>query len=176
MMEIAEAFIMAKEDEMVPGVRFIFTCFCRGKGLLGSKYYTDNPSSIINTVANLNIIWLVGLNLYISRSRLYYLIGSDILSKIYMMFQKSNQDCGADHRLSIQRPTTLYRVWEMARKPILFQIWSLSFYQKQHTSYLLLQRDTQRLSCTNRYGGKNQLRFTWKTHAFDISYSMGNCQ
>ena len=57
MMEIAEAFIEAKEDGNGPRRSILFLhVSAEEKGLLGSKYYTDNPIYLLaNTVANLHI-------------------------------------------------------------------------------------------------------------------------
>ena len=59
-MEIAEAFMIAKKEGYGPR-RSILIMPVSGeeKGLLGSKYYTDNPIyPLENTIANLILIWL----------------------------------------------------------------------------------------------------------------------
>ena len=55
-MEIAEAFNKPRKQGKGPNVPFFFTCNWGKHGLLGSKYYSDNPVfDLKNTVANLNI-------------------------------------------------------------------------------------------------------------------------
>ncbi|GIR18452.1 MAG: hypothetical protein CM15mP32_6390 [Flavobacteriaceae bacterium] len=84
MMEIAEAFIEAKEDGHGPRRSILFLhVSAEEKGLLGSKYYTDNPIyPLSNTVANLNIDMIGRVDsLHINQPDYIYLIGSDILSQ-----------------------------------------------------------------------------------------------
>ena len=81
-MEIAEAFMLAKKDGKGPR-RSILIMPVSGeeKGLLGSKYYTDNPVyPLNNTVANLNIDMIGRLDDWHSTGNYVYLIGSDRLS------------------------------------------------------------------------------------------------
>jgi hypothetical protein len=81
-MEIAEAFQIAKENGFGPR-RSVLVMAVSGeeKGLLGSKYYTDNPEySLKNTVANLNIDMIGRLDDWHDSSNYVYLIGSDRLS------------------------------------------------------------------------------------------------
>ena len=81
-MEIAEAFMMAKNDGKGPR-RSILIMPVSGeeKGLLGSKYYTDNPVyPLNNTIANLNIDMIGRLDDWHNTGNYVYLIGSDRLS------------------------------------------------------------------------------------------------
>ena len=81
-MEIAEAFKLAKKDGKGPR-RSILIMPVSGeeKGLLGSKYYTDNPVyPLNNTIANLNIDMIGRLDDWHSTGNYVYLIGSDRLS------------------------------------------------------------------------------------------------
>ena len=81
-MEIAEAFMLAKKDGKGPR-RSILIMPVSGeeKGLLGSKYYTDNPVyPLKNTIANLNIDMIGRLDDWHSTGNYVYLIGSDRLS------------------------------------------------------------------------------------------------
>ena len=81
-MEIAEAFMLAKKDGKGPR-RSILIMPVSGeeKGLLGSKYYTDNPVyPLNNTIANLNIDMIGRLDDWHSTGNYVYLIGSNRLS------------------------------------------------------------------------------------------------
>ena len=81
-MEIAEAFMLAKKEGKGPR-RSILIMPVSGeeKGLLGSKYYTDNPVyPLNNTIANLNIDMIGRLDDWHSTGNYVYLIGSDRLS------------------------------------------------------------------------------------------------
>ena len=84
LLEIAEAFQAAAAEGNVPARSIIFLHVSgEEKGLLGSRYYTDNPLyPLANTVANLNID-MVGRTdpKRESKNRNYvYLIGTDRLS------------------------------------------------------------------------------------------------
>tara|TARA_B100000767_G_C19778143_1_gene543985 strand:+ start:9229 stop:10263 length:1035 start_codon:yes stop_codon:yes gene_type:complete len=84
MLEIAEAFQKAVEDGKGPKRSIVFLHVTgEEKGLLGSKYYTDNPLyPLANTIANLNID-MVGRSdpkRESSNFNYIYLIGSDRLS------------------------------------------------------------------------------------------------
>jgi Zn-dependent M28 family amino/carboxypeptidase len=96
MMEIAEAFIEAKEDGNGPRRSVLFLhVSAEEKGLLGSKYYTDNPIyPLTNTVANLNIDMIGRVDsLHLEQPDYIYLIGSDILSEdLHDVSEKANQD------------------------------------------------------------------------------------
>jgi len=81
-MEIAEAFMIAKKEGFGPR-RSILIMPVSGeeKGLLGSKYYTDNPIyPLEKTVANLNIDMIGRLDDWHDNGNYVYLIGSDRLS------------------------------------------------------------------------------------------------
>jgi len=82
-MEIAEAFMLAKKEGSGPR-RSVLIMPVSGeeKGLLGSKYYTDNPIyPLKKTVANLNIDMIGRVDYYHDTSGYIYLIGSDMLSQ-----------------------------------------------------------------------------------------------
>jgi Zn-dependent M28 family amino/carboxypeptidase len=81
-MEIAEAFKIAKNEGFGPRRSvLIMTVSGEEKGLLGSKYYTDNPIyPLKNTVANLNIDMIGRLDDWHDTANYVYLIGSDRLS------------------------------------------------------------------------------------------------
>jgi Zn-dependent M28 family amino/carboxypeptidase len=118
MMEIAEAFIQAKEDGNGPRRSVLFLhVSAEEKGLLGSKYYTDNPIyPLTNTVANLNIDMIGRVdNLHIEQPDYIYLIGSDILSDdLHDVSEKANQDyVGLTIDYRYNDPTTL--VYEFGR-------------------------------------------------------------
>ncbi len=81
-LEIAEAFMLAKEQGKGPR-RSVLIMPVSGeeKGLLGSKYYTDNPIyPLENTIANLNIDMIGRVDEFHENSDYVYLIGSDRLS------------------------------------------------------------------------------------------------
>ena len=81
-LEIAEAFMLAKKEGNGPR-RSILIMPVSGeeKGLLGSRYYTDNPIyPLENTVANLNIDMIGRLDDWHNNGNYVYLIGSDRLS------------------------------------------------------------------------------------------------
>lgn len=82
-LEIAEAFMKAKEDGYAPKRSILFLNVTgEEKGLVGSKYYTDNPVfPLANTVANLNIDMIGRIGNGMENAGDYvYLIGSDKLS------------------------------------------------------------------------------------------------
>lgn len=83
LLEIAEAFAQAKKEGKGPR-RSILVMPVSGeeKGLLGSKYYVDNPVfELENTVADLNIDMIGRLDKqHADNSNYVYLIGSDKLS------------------------------------------------------------------------------------------------
>ena len=82
-LEIAEAFSLARADSVFPRRSILFmTVTGEEKGLLGSAYYSDNPVfPLENTVANLNID-MVGRvdDKHIDNPNYIYVIGSDMLS------------------------------------------------------------------------------------------------
>tara|TARA_B100000900_G_scaffold306259_1_gene264895 strand:- start:706 stop:1719 length:1014 start_codon:yes stop_codon:yes gene_type:complete len=81
-MEIAQAFMLAKKEGNGPR-RSILIMPVSGeeKGLLGSKYYVDNPIyPLENTIVNLNIDMIGRIDDYYDNPDYVYLIGSDRLS------------------------------------------------------------------------------------------------
>lgn len=93
-MLIAKAFQQAAKDGYRPR-RSILILNASGeeKGLLGSKYYTDNPVyPLKNTVANLNVDMIGRLDSTHAKDTNYvYLIGSDKLSyDLHFISEKSN--------------------------------------------------------------------------------------
>ncbi len=84
LLELAEAFQMAVKAGVRPKRSILFLHVTgEEKGLLGSKYYTDNPVyPLENTVANLNIDMIGRIDdLHEDNPNYLYLIGSDILSQ-----------------------------------------------------------------------------------------------
>ena len=82
-LEIAEAFMLAKKEGKGPR-RSILIMPVSGeeKGLLGSKYYTDNPIYPLDkTIANLNIDMIGRIGDFKEDANYVYLIGSDRLSQ-----------------------------------------------------------------------------------------------
>jgi len=83
LLEIAEAFKKAKEDGYGPKRSVLFLLLTgEEKGLVGSKFYTENPVfPLANTVANLNadMIGRIGVGME-DAGDYVYLIGSDKLS------------------------------------------------------------------------------------------------
>ena len=82
-LEIAEAFMLAKKEGKGPR-RSILIMPVSGeeKGLLGSKYYTDNPVYPLDkTIANLNIDMIGRIGDFKEDANYVYLIGSDMLSQ-----------------------------------------------------------------------------------------------
>ena len=82
-LEIAEAFMLAKKEGKGPR-RSVLIMPVSGeeKGLLGSKYYTENPIyPLENTVANLNIDMIGRIDDWHKNANYVYLIGSDRLSQ-----------------------------------------------------------------------------------------------
>ena len=94
-LEIAEAFMLAKKSGYGPR-RSILIMPVSGeeKGLLGSRYYTDNPIyPLENTVANLNIDMIGRLDDWHDNGNYVYLIGSDRLSyDLHNLNEKINDD------------------------------------------------------------------------------------
>ena len=81
-MEIAQAFMLAKKEGNGPR-RSVLIMPVSGeeKGLLGSKYYTDNPVyPLENTVANLNVDMIGRIDDYQDNPDYIYYICSDRLS------------------------------------------------------------------------------------------------
>ena len=94
-LEIAEAFMLAKKSGNGPR-RSILIMPVSGeeKGLLGSRYYTDNPIyPLENTVANLNIDMIGRLDDWHDNGNYVYLIGSDRLSyDLHQVNEKMNSE------------------------------------------------------------------------------------
>ncbi len=83
-LEMARAFAKAAQEGVKPKRSILFALFsAEEKGLLGSKYYTENPVfSLKNTVTNLNIDMIGRVDDDHKRKPYYlYIIGSDRLSK-----------------------------------------------------------------------------------------------
>ena len=96
MLEIAEAFQMAVNENNRPKRSIIFLHVTgEEKGLLGSRYYTENPLyPLENTVANLNIDMIGRLDpKRVNKDPNYiYLIGSDKLSnELHEVSEKINR-------------------------------------------------------------------------------------
>ena len=82
-LEIAEAFAQAKKAGYTPKRSILFFHITgEEKGLLGSKYYTENPIiPLENTVANLNMDMIGRIDpAHEGNDNYIYLIGSDMLS------------------------------------------------------------------------------------------------
>jgi hypothetical protein len=82
-LEIAEAFAKAREDGFTPKRSILFLNVTgEEKGLIGSKFYTDNPVfPLSQTVANLNIDMIGRTDeAHKDNDNYVYLIGSDKLS------------------------------------------------------------------------------------------------
>tara|TARA_B100001057_G_scaffold472582_1_gene536023 strand:+ start:448 stop:1488 length:1041 start_codon:yes stop_codon:yes gene_type:complete len=81
-MEIAEAFMLAKKEGKGPRRSIlIMPVSAEEKGLLGSKYYVENPIyPLENTIVNLNVDMIGRIDDYHYNSNYIYLIGSDRLS------------------------------------------------------------------------------------------------
>ena len=94
-LEIAEAFMLAKKEGNGPR-RSILIMPVSGeeKGLLGSRYYTDNPIyPLESTVANLNIDMIGRLDDWHDNGNYVYLIGSDRLSfDLHDLSEKINNE------------------------------------------------------------------------------------
>jgi len=94
-LEIAEAFMLAKKEGKGPR-RSVLIMPVSGeeKGLLGSKYYTDNPIyPLKQTVANLNIDMIGRLDDWHDTANYVYLIGADRLSQeLHDISEKINKD------------------------------------------------------------------------------------
>lgn len=83
-LEIAKAFKKASDSGKGPKRSILFLHVTgEEKGLLGSKYYTENPIfPLANTVCNLNIDMIGRIDkFHVADSNYVYLIGSDKLSK-----------------------------------------------------------------------------------------------
>lgn len=83
LLEIAEAFALAKKDGKGPRRSILFmTVSGEEKGLLGSQYYSDNPIyPLENTVVDLNIDMIGRKDSLHDDDQYVYLIGADRISK-----------------------------------------------------------------------------------------------
>jgi len=92
---MAKAFVQAKKDGKGPRRSILFmTVTGEEKGLLGSRYYTDNPVySLSSTVANLNIDMIGRRDPQHKDSAPYvYVIGSDKLStELHTLSETANK-------------------------------------------------------------------------------------
>jgi hypothetical protein len=95
-MEIAEAFVKAKNDGNGPRRSILFmTVTGEEKGLLGSAYYAANPVfPLENTVVNLNIDMIGRIDPAHEENRDYvYLVGSDRLSsELHQISEEVNKN------------------------------------------------------------------------------------
>ena len=93
-LELAEAFAQAKTNGHGPRRSILFMCVSgEEKGLLGSKYYTDNPIyPLENTICNLNIDMVGRVDDKHKKNPDYvYLIGSDKLStELHALSEEAN--------------------------------------------------------------------------------------
>ncbi len=96
LLEIAESFALAAKDGYKPKRNILFMTFTgEEKGLLGSKYYTDNPIiPLQNTIADLNIDMIGRVDDEHKEDQNYvYLIGSDKLSsELHEMSEKTSKE------------------------------------------------------------------------------------
>lgn len=94
-LEMAEAFAKAKKEGHGPRRSMLFlTVSGEEKGLLGSKYYTDNPVyPLARTVADLNIDMIGRVDdKHLNNPDYIYLIGSDKLSsELHMINEYANK-------------------------------------------------------------------------------------
>ena len=94
-LELAEAFVKAKEDGHGPRRSILFmTVTGEEKGLLGSSYYTSHPVfPLENTVADLNIDMIGRIDpKHEENSNYVYLVGSDRLStELHEISEKVNE-------------------------------------------------------------------------------------
>lgn len=95
-LEIAEAFVQAREEGYRPKRSILFLHNTgEEKGLIGSKYYTDNPVfPLENTVADLNIDMIGRVDPdHTGNDNYVYLIGSDKLStELHELSEKVNSE------------------------------------------------------------------------------------
>lgn len=108
-MEIAQAFNLAKKDGNAPKRSILFIHFTAEElGELGSEYYTKNPVfPLKNTVANLNIDMIGRVDdVHFNNKNYIYLIGSDRLSKaLHYTSEKVNNlyfNINLDYRYNVE--------------------------------------------------------------------------
>ena len=94
-LEIAEAFVKASKDGYTPKRSILFLNVTgEEKGLVGSKFYTDEPIfPLANTVANLNIDMIGRIDpAHEGNDNYVYLIGSDKLSTdLHLLSESVNE-------------------------------------------------------------------------------------
>lgn len=94
LLEIAEAFTIAKKEGYAPRRSvLVMPVTAEEKGLLGSKYYTENPVfPLENTIVNLNIDMIGRVDeLHIKNPDYMYIIGADKLStELHEINEKAN--------------------------------------------------------------------------------------
>ena len=118
MLEMAEAFQLAVNDGLRPKRSVLFLhVSAEEKGLLGSEYYSKNPTyPMEDTVANLNIDMIGRVDdLHKDNPNYLYIIGSDKLSQDLHDVNQSMNDKYVNLELDYRYndPTTL--VFEMGR-------------------------------------------------------------
>lgn len=95
LLEIAQAFMMAKKEGKGPKRSIVFMAVSgEEKGLLGSEYYTDHPVvSLDQTIANLNIDMIGRIDDdHKDDTNYVYIIGSDKLStELHESNEKANE-------------------------------------------------------------------------------------
>ncbi|MDO5655389.1 MAG: M28 family peptidase [Flavobacteriaceae bacterium] len=95
-MNMAKAFKKAEKQGFKPRRTIVFLHItAEEKGLLGAKYYSDNPLfPLKNTITNLNIDMIGRVDKeHIEDENYIYLIGSEVLSKdLKQVAEKVNQD------------------------------------------------------------------------------------
>ncbi|WOD43691.1 M28 family peptidase [Hwangdonia lutea] len=108
-MEIAQAFNLAKKDGHAPKRSLLFIHFTAEEiGKRGSQFYTQNPVfPIENTVANLNIDMIGRVDdAHLTNKNYIYLIGSDRLSKeLHYTSEKVNDayfDMNLDYTYNVE--------------------------------------------------------------------------
>lgn len=106
-MAIAEALAKAKKDNIKLKRNFLFIGFsAEEKGLLGSRYYTDNPMiPLENIIAGLNIDMIARTDSLEHESDDYlYIIGSDMIDQdlhnINEIANKTYSDLSLDYRFN----------------------------------------------------------------------------
>ncbi len=95
LLEIAEAFVLAKEEGNGPRRSILFMAVtAEEKGLLGSEYYADNPTfPLENTIVDLNIDMIGRIDPeHEDKPNYVYLVGSDRLStELHEISEKVNE-------------------------------------------------------------------------------------
>ncbi len=115
--EMAQAFAQAKKEGHGPRRSMLFMCVTgEEKGLLGSRYYTDNPIfPLANTVVDLNIDMIGRIDdAHKTDSEYVYVIGSDKLSSELKTINETEDAtyCGLklDYRFDVpNEPNNFYQ-------------------------------------------------------------------